>query len=375
MAAATVPRMHRAAGVGALTLAWATVAACATLPPVAPTWPGPPAKPRIRYLRSIGSGADVESGWVTAWRRISGSGAPHHLYHPVGIAVSPDGRRLFVSDQALGELFAFDTARGTVRVVTQDVIRGTPVGVAADEEGDAWLVVPERRTLLRFGPDLALRGAIELEGADRPTGLAVDRPRDRIYVADTSRTDGPGHSIRVYDLAGKPIMTIGSRGSAPGQLLFPTFVAVRAGEIYVADTLNARVQRFDPSGNHLGTIGERGDRIGQFDKPKGLAFDAFGNLYVVDSFWSNVQIFNQRGQVLLFFGGRGDSLGFLSNPAGIAIDRDNRIYVTNPLNFRVDVYELFNTRAEDSEAGEASAPSPEPARPAAVESAAGGGHS
>ena len=52
--------------------------------------------------------------------------------------------------------------------------------------------------------------------------------------------------------------------------------------------------------------------------------------------------------VLLFFGGRGRVPGLLFNPAGLTIDADNRIYVADAFNARVALYELINTKAEDS---------------------------
>src|SRR5207248_2424334 len=131
------------------------------------------------------------------------------------------------------------------------------------------------------------------------------------------------------------------------EVFFPTFVAVSPDGVFVADTMNARVVEVDKEGKFIRQIGERGDRFGQFDKPKGVATDSFGNLYVVDSFFSAIQIFNRDAKLLLFFAGPGDSPGFLANPAGIAIDAQNRIYVANGLNFRVDVYQLVNTSAED----------------------------
>jgi len=87
--------------------------------------------------------------------------------------------------------------------------------------------------------------------------------------------------------------------------------------------------------------------------------DSFGNLYVVDSGWSNVQLFNQKGQVLMFFGGRGTYPGLMQNPGVLAIDKKNRIYVGDLLNHRVNVYQLVNTTAADSEV------KAEPAKPAA----------
>lgn len=108
------------------------------------------------------------------------------------------------------------------------------------------------------------------------------------------------------------------------------------------------MQKFDANGQFLTSFGQLGNNWGEFDKPKGVALDSFGNVYVVDSGWSNVQIFNPKGQILLFFGGRGPVPGMLKNPISIAIDKQNRIYVGDYLNHRVAVYELVNTKADDS---------------------------
>jgi DNA-binding beta-propeller fold protein YncE len=314
-------------------------------------WPAPPATARIRFVRTLGSESDLDGSARSFWRSLTGSAPANHLYHPVGVAVTRDGNHLYVTDQALGELFAFDLAGRSVNTITRDRLGGVAIGVTVDDEGDVWTVIPDRKLVIRLAPDLRMIGGFEMKEADRPTTVAVDRALGRVFVGDTSGTKGEGHAVRVFDLTGKPLAVWGKKGAGPGEFFFPTFVAVRDGKVYVADTLNARVQVLDEeSGQPVGMVGERGDRIGHFDKPKGLAFDSFGNLYVADSFWSNVQIFNERGQVLLFFGGRGDSPGFLSNPAGMAIDGHNHIYVSNPLNFRIEVYELINTTARDSDA-------------------------
>ena len=60
--------------------------------------------------------------------------------------------------------------------------------------------------------------------------------------------------------------------------------------------------------------------------------------------------------MLLFFGGRGRYPGLLYNPSAIAIDKNNRIYVANTQNFRLDMYQLVNTTAEDSLVTAAEAP-------------------
>ena len=261
--------------------------------------------------------------------------------------MTPAGDLLAVTDQALATIFLFDFASSEVRTIPRELLGGAPVGIAI--AGDAvWTVVPDRKIALAFDRQGRPLRSIDLADCERPTGIAVDAAAGIAYLTDTSSTGGSGHSVHVHDLAtGAHRARFGQRGEGQGDLFFPTFLSLAPGGVYVADTMNARVVEFKADGSFVRQFGERGDRFGQFDKPKGIATDSFGNLYVVDSFFSAVQIFNPEGKLLLFFGGPGDSPGFLANPAGVAIDAQNRIYVANGLNFRVDVYQLVNTTAED----------------------------
>ncbi len=313
-------------------------------------WPAPPSTERIRYLTSLSGPQDFEGGLARFFRKLSGAEAPPQLFHPVGVAVSRGGEVVAVTDQGLSQLFLFDVEKNAVQRVEKEVLGGIPIGVAM--EGDAaWVVIPQLKAALKIGRDGKPLRRLELPECERPVGLAVDSGNDKLFVTDTSTPSAGSHAIHVYQLSsGQHLATLGKRGDGPGELFFPTFLTVTpAGNVLVADTMNARVQELTASeGQFVRQFGERGDQFGQFDKPKGVATDSFGNVYVVDSFFSVVQIFNRDGKLLLFFGGRGDSAGFLSNPAGIAIDGKNRIYVTNGLNFRVEVYELINTTAADS---------------------------
>jgi hypothetical protein len=183
----------------------------------------------------------------------------------------------------------------------------------------------------------------EAENDRRPAARQDLRLGHRPHQVDRAQREGLRHERRPHgdDRHGK--------GIEAGQFLFPTYLILDGqGNLYVTDTLNSRIEMFDPDGKYIRSFGQRGSAWGMFDKPKGVALDSFGNLYVVDSGWSNVQIFNAKGQVLLFFGGRGPIPGMLKNPTAVAIDRTNRIYVADYLNHRVEEYRLVNTRGEDS---------------------------
>jgi len=52
-----------------------------------------------------------------------------------------------------------------------------------------------------------------------------------------------------------------------------------SGDVYVADTLNHRVQKFDGSGTLVTTWGTYGSGNGQFVNPQGVATDGIGNAF------------------------------------------------------------------------------------------------
>ena len=84
----------------------------------------------------------------------------------------------------------------------------------------------------------------------------------------------------------------GSQGSGDGQLNFPDGIAVdEAGNVYVADRDNHRVQKFGADGRFLLTWGSEGGGDGQFDRPRYVAVDGAWNVYVSDSGNHRVQVF------------------------------------------------------------------------------------
>jgi len=79
-------------------------------------------------------------------------------------------------------------------------------------------------------------------------------------------------------------------GSGNGQLHFPSGLAVGLdGSVYVADYYNDRVQKFDGSGNFLGTWGSYGSGNGQFSGPLDAAVGPDGSVYVADSYNHRIQ--------------------------------------------------------------------------------------
>ena len=86
---------------------------------------------------------------------------------------------------------------------------------------------------------------------------------------------------------------MGFSSTADGQFNGPHGVAVdSSGNVYVTDSGNSRIQKFDSNGTFITKWGSTGSADGQFDNPYGVAVDSSsGNVYVVDSGNSRIQVF------------------------------------------------------------------------------------
>ena len=64
-----------------------------------------------------------------------------------------------------------------------------------------------------------------------------------------------------------------------------------SGNVYVMDSNNARIQKFDEGGAFLTTWGSLGSGDGQFMNLVGVATDGSGNVYVADTGNHRIQKF------------------------------------------------------------------------------------
>jgi len=319
-------------------------------------WPLPPEQPRIRYVGSIRSRADIG---VTDRISLADTllGAKDQspikaMKKPYGVHVDKDGR-LFVTDTGWGKVLVFDAPNKKFDIWGRRG-QGTlakPIGITSDSAGRVYVTdVAQQRVLVydRNGEFITAMGAAgELR---TPAGIGLDEQRRRIYVVDTRN-----HDIAVYDFDGKRVATIGERGSAPGQFNYPTNLAVGPdGRIYVSDSMNFRVQILAPDGTPLKMFGSNGDRPGQFARAKGITLDSDGHIYVVDAAFNNYQIFDQDGRLMLYVGSIGQDEGQFWLPAGAYMGPDDKLYVVDQYNFRVQMFQYLPqapaSTAEDSAA-------------------------
>jgi DNA-binding beta-propeller fold protein YncE len=90
----------------------------------------------------------------------------------------------------------------------------------------------------------------------------------------------------------------GGKGSENGQLIAPHSLDIdKEGNVYVTDTGNNRIQKYDTDGKFLLKWGEEGSKDGQFIKLHDIAVDPSGQyVYTLELKNHRIQKFNSDGK-------------------------------------------------------------------------------
>jgi tripartite motif-containing protein 71 len=230
-----------------------------------------------------------------------------------------------------------------------------PTGIACDGKGDVWVVDTNNHRVQKFDGKLGgylmkfgSRGNGEGQ-FNSPWGIAVDRVRGYVYVVDSAN-----FRVQKFDMNGEFIMSWGSFGNGDGQFYFPRGVAVDQtdGFVYIVDMGNHRIQKFDTSTNVLpqllakwGGSAEPGhassplaQEAGQLRSPWGITVDGAGDVYVTDTGNHRIEKFDKEGNFITQWGGFGNGKGQFNFPYGIAVDVKGSVFVVDSGNTRVEQF-------------------------------------
>jgi tripartite motif-containing protein 71 len=127
----------------------------------------------------------------------------------------------------------------------------------------------------------------------------------------------------VAPIVGRVTRKVGTSSRLKG----PRGVAIdRNGNLYVADTGNGRVVKFDASGREVTTFGKQGSGPGEFSLVSRVAVSGQGNLLALDSETGWVHVFAPDGKVIRRLGG---SDARLYHPSGMAVMADGTVVIAD----------------------------------------------
>ncbi len=262
-------------------------------------------------------------------------------------------------------------AEGNVYVLETNVGRVTRINVSGTSAvyagGGAVILDPLDPSFLRRDAEafkLNLNGAEGMRFGLDGSLYVSDSTRGRIIRI--TREPRPGFETSFW-LVGRVYAGNGRTGNfAEGDTSFlvglsrPTDLAFdSAGNLYIADTGNFRVQRITPAGvvtlvagNGVeGFAGDGGLAIdASIHAPRGLALDSLGNLYIsmYDFFGDNSRVRKVSPQGIIstvagsgpkgFSGDAGPAvLAQLNTPHGLTVDSSNTLYIADSQNHRIRI--------------------------------------
>ena len=228
-----------------------------------------------------------------------------------------------------------------------DVVRSAPVpdgpaGLAIDAGGTLYFSDPEGDCVRRV---LGCDGSVSLvpcmargqgpTGLNTPRGLLIPSNRRALFVADSGN-----NRIQIFDLATFELVEIWGQsnpwaidpGSQPGLFDTPwTMAADSAGNFYVVDYGNRRVQKFDTIGQVIPSFCTNVQASGLLTEPTDIAVreqDGVVWVFVIDASSAEVLIFDATGKPVLDAQGHPRTIqdAHLIRPMGIAAEGDS-VYV------------------------------------------------
>ena len=126
-------------------------------------------------------------------------------------------------------------------------------------------------------------------------GVTVDHNTGNIYLADCGN-----HCVKVFDNTAKYLLKFGD-GKGEGKMSYPRGLLIRGNKVFVSH--NHCILMYQLDGKFVSSIGSRGSGELQFNYPYGLSTDEYNNdLYICDYNNNRIQIISENLQFKSHFG-------------------------------------------------------------------------
>jgi hypothetical protein len=249
----------------------------------------------------------------------------------------------------------------------------SPRGIAIDSSGNIYASYTSGNVIRKFDSAGVYQSSIGSAGTaegqfSNPMGLAIDGSGN-LYVVDQGRDriqkfDSNGNFLRMF---GKGVSTggssfeictsscqSGSNGSGDGDFTNAWAISIdSSGNLYVVDSSNRRVQKYDSNGNFLLTfgwgvstgasafeictsgcqIGSFGSGDGQLQGPQSITIDHLDRVFAGDP--HRIQRFTTSGSFVSVIIANGSGNGQVSGVTGLTHDYLNNLYISEDTNTRI----------------------------------------
>jgi DNA-binding beta-propeller fold protein YncE len=266
------------------------------------------------------------------------------LTDPFG--VSDDRTGLYVADTYAGRVLKLAKGSGDP-IWEQNQCNATaflrPRDVAVGSNGDVYVADTDNNRIVRLNPGngdcITEFGSTGSAPGELKAPRSIGATKGGLWI-----TEGNGARIQRFRNGGSYVQgsAFGSYGTSRNEFRSPHCVFIDGKLVDVCDTFNFRIQRFKVVSGHLryhSTIGGRKPSNGGFNEPWDVAYGPNGVMFVTDSFNHRIEKFNAKGNFVMAWGGYGTPPGSFIFPRGIAVS-GNTVVVTDSENNRIDLFSL-----------------------------------
>ncbi len=186
------------------------------------------------HYGSIGTVSIID----TATNKVTATVPVGYKYSPCGVAVTPDGTKAYVTDRDIKCVSVIDTATSTVTATIP--VGANPLGVAAGPDGTKVYVANRESNTLSVIDTATNKVTATVPVGKQPTGVAVSPAGTKVYV-----TNGGSNSVSVIDTATDMVTATVPVGYYP----FGVAVSPAGTKVYVTNNKNNYVSVINTTTN------------------------------------------------------------------------------------------------------------------------------